>query len=112
MSEVNGKKTEQQAAPEQDMNQLMQVRLEKLRELQAEGRDPFEITTYDATEHSLDIKEAYESYEGKMVSVAGRMMSKRIMGKASFCSVRDLRGAFLPCFGLTRLVVVNYCCLA
>ncbi|KAB0576640.1 lysyl-tRNA synthetase class II [Fusobacterium naviforme] len=92
MSEVNGKKTEQQAAPEQDMNQLMQVRLEKLRELQAEGRDPFEITTYDATEHSLDIKEAYESYEGKMVSVAGRMMSKRIMGKASFCSVRDLRG--------------------
>ena len=92
MSEVNGKKTEQQAAPEQDMNQLMQVRLEKLRELQAEGRDPFEITTYDATEHSLDIKEAYESYEGKMVSVAGRMMSKRVMGKASFCSVRDLRG--------------------
>lgn len=92
MSEVNGKRTEQQAAPEQDMNQLMQVRLEKLRELQAEGRDPFEITTYDATEHSLDIKEAYESYEGKMVSVAGRMMSKRVMGKASFCSVRDLRG--------------------
>ena len=92
MSEVNGKRTEQQAAREQDMNQLMQVRLEKLRELQAEGRDPFEITTYDATEHSLDIKEAYESYEGKMVSVAGRMMSKRVMGKASFCSVRDLRG--------------------
>ena len=92
MSEVNGKRTEQQAAPEQDMNQLMQVRLEKLRELQAEGRDPFEITTYDATEHSLDIKEAYESDEGKMVSVAGRMMSKRVMGKASFCSVRDLRG--------------------
>ncbi|MGP1349671.1 MAG: lysine--tRNA ligase [Stomatobaculum sp.] len=74
------------------MNHLMQVRLEKLRELQAEGRDPFEITSYDVTEHSADIKEAYEAYEGKAVCVAGRMMSKRIMGKASFCSVRDLKG--------------------
>lgn len=93
MSEANESKVKQgQTAPEQDMNHLMQVRLEKLRELQAEGRDPFEITSYDVTEHSADIKEAYEAYEGKAVCVAGRMMSKRIMGKASFCSVRDLKG--------------------
>lgn len=92
MSETNESKVNQgQAAPE-DMNHLMQVRLEKLQELQAEGRDPFEITRYDVTEHSADIKEAYEAYEGKAVCVAGRMMSKRIMGKASFCSVRDLKG--------------------
>ena len=64
----------------------------ELQELQAAGRDPFEIVTYDQTEHSADIKDNYEQYEGKDVSVAGRMMQKRVMGKASFCNVLDLKG--------------------
>ena len=77
---------------EQDLNKLMQVRLDKLKELQAEGKDPFEITKYDRTEFSSDIKENYEAYEGKDVSVAGRIMAKRIMGKASFCTIQDSTG--------------------
>ena len=82
-----------QAAKElQELHRLEQVRLEKLQELQAAGRDPFEIVTYDQTEHSADIKDNYEQYEGKDVSVAGRMMQKRVMGKASFCNVLDLKG--------------------
>ena len=77
---------------EQDVNQLLKVRREKLAELQKNGQNPFEITKYDVTHHSEDIREQFEELEGKTVSVAGRMMSKRVMGKASFCHVQDLRG--------------------
>ncbi len=77
---------------EQDVNQLLQVKREKLANLQAEGRDPFQITKYDVTIHSQEIKDDYDALEGKEVSIAGRMMLKRIMGKASFCNVSDLKG--------------------
>ena len=81
-------------APEQvqDVNELRQVRVDKLQALQAEGNDPFVITKYDQTHHSADIKAGYDELEGKTVRIAGRMMSKRIMGKASFCNVKDLKG--------------------
>ena len=79
-------------AKEQDIHQLLKVRREKLSELQTEGRDPFQITKYDQTAHSADIKDHYAEYDGKEVSIAGRMMSKRVMGKASFCNVQDLKG--------------------
>ena len=81
------------AAQEQDTNRLIKVRMEKLRELQEAGRDPFQIVTYDQTEHSAQIKNNFEAFEGRQVSIAGRMMSKRIMGKASFCSVLDREGS-------------------
>ena len=77
---------------EEDINRLMQVRIDKLKELQEAGKDPFEITKYDRTEFSKDIKENYEKYDGKDVSVAGRIMAKRIMGKASFCTIQDATG--------------------
>lgn len=77
---------------EPDLNQLLKVRREKLAELQASGKDPFQITKYDVTVHSTDVKDNYSEWEGKEVSVAGRMMSKRVMGKASFCNVQDLEG--------------------
>ena len=77
---------------ELDLNRLMQVRMDKLKELQESGKDPFEITKYDRTEFSQDIKDNYENYEGKDVSVAGRIMAKRIMGKASFCTIQDSKG--------------------
>ena len=77
---------------ELDLNRLMQVRMDKLKELQESGNDPFEITKYDRTEFSRQIKENYEQYEGKDVSVAGRIMAKRIMGKASFCTIQDSEG--------------------
>ncbi|HCI73844.1 MAG TPA: lysine--tRNA ligase, partial [Lachnospiraceae bacterium] len=77
---------------QQDMNQLLKVRREKLANLQAEGNDPFVITTYDQTHHASQIKDHFEEMEGKEVSIAGRMMSKRVMGKASFCDVRDRYG--------------------
>ena len=77
---------------EQDVKQLLKVRREKLAQLQTEGKDPFQITKYDVTAHTADIKERYEEMEGKQVSIAGRMMSKRVMGKASFCNVQDLKG--------------------
>ncbi len=77
---------------EQDINQLLKVRREKLANLQAEGKDPFVITKYDVTHHSMEIKDNYDTLEGKEVSVAGRMMFKRVMGKASFCNVQDLQG--------------------
>ena len=85
---------EQQKKPqkEQDINQLLKVRREKLANLQAEGKDPFVITKYDVTHHSMEIKDNYDTLEGKEVSVAGRMMFKRVMGKASFCNVQDLQG--------------------
>ncbi len=77
---------------EPDLNQLLKVRHEKLAELQANGKDPFVITKYDQDAHSADIKENYAEFEGKEVSIAGRMMSKRVMGKASFCNIQDLKG--------------------
>lgn len=77
---------------EQDINQLLKVRREKLAALQEAGKDPFKITKFDVTHHSRDIKEHFEELEGKSVTVAGRIMSKRVMGKASFCNVQDLKG--------------------
>lgn len=77
---------------EQDINQLLKVRREKLAELQTNGKDPFQIVKFDVTHHSQEIKDAFEELEGKSVTIAGRMMSKRIMGKASFCNVQDLQG--------------------
>ncbi len=84
----NVQKTEQVV----DMNQLLKVRREKLAELQAAGNDPFVITKYDVTNHSMEIKNNFEQFDGKTVRVAGRVMSKRVMGKASFCNVQDLEG--------------------
>ena len=83
---------QQKKAQEQDLNQLLKVRRDKLAELQANGKDPFQIMKYDVTNHSMEIKNAFEEFEGKTVSLAGRMMSKRVMGKASFCSIQDLQG--------------------
>ena len=83
---------QQKNAQEQDINQLLKVRREKLADLQANGRNPFEIVKYDVTHHSQEIKDNFETLEGQTVSIAGRMMSKRVMGKASFCNVQDLQG--------------------
>ncbi len=83
---------QQKKVQEQDVNQLLKVRREKLAELQAKGQDPFVITKYDVEIHSQEIKDRFEELEGKQVSVAGRMMSKRVMGKASFCNLQDLKG--------------------
>ena len=77
---------------QQDLNQLLKVRREKLQELQDNGKDPFVITKYDVTHHSTDIKDNFEEMEGKDVTIAGRMMFKRVMGKASFCNLQDLKG--------------------
>ena len=72
-------------SPGQDLNQLLKIRHEKLEELQSNGKDPFQITKYEVTKHSQEIKDDYDTLEGQVVSVAGRMMFKRVMGKASFC---------------------------
>ena len=84
---------QQKNTQEPDVNQLRKVRREKLADLQANGKNPFEITKYDVTCHATDIKENFEEMEGKHVSVAGRVMQKRVMGKASFCNVQDLKGS-------------------
>ncbi len=83
---------QQKNGQEPDLNQLRKVRREKLAELQQSGKDPFVITKYDQTHHSQEIKDNFDELEGKQVSIAGRMMSKRVMGKASFCNVQDLKG--------------------
>ena len=83
---------QQNNVQEQDVNQLRKVRREKLAELQTNGKDPFKITKYDVTCHAADIKDHYEEMEGKHVSVAGRVMQRRVMGKASFCNVLDQSG--------------------
>ena len=83
---------QQKNGQEPDINQLRKVRREKLAELQQNGKDPFVITKYDQTHHSQEIKDNYDELEGSQVSIAGRMMSKRVMGKASFCNVQDLKG--------------------
>ena len=77
---------------QQDLNQLIQVRYDKLHELQANGKDPFVITKYDVTHHSTDIKDNFDALEGQVASIAGRMMLKRVMGKASFCNFQDKEG--------------------
>lgn len=77
---------------EQDINQLLKVRREKLAALQESGKDPFRIMKYDVSHHSLEVKSNFDTLEGKLVTIAGRIMSKRIMGKASFCNVQDLQG--------------------
>ena len=84
---------QQKKAQEQDLNQLLKVRREKLSQLQEEEETRSQITKYDVTHHSMEVKNAFEELEGKSVSLAGRMMSKRVMGKASFCSIQDLQGA-------------------
>ncbi len=83
---------QQKKVQEQDINQLLKVRRDKLAELQENGKDPFVITKYDQEIHSQEIKDRFEELEGKQVSIAGRMMSKRVMGKASFCNIQDLKG--------------------
>jgi len=83
---------EQKKVQEQDVNQLLKVRREKLADLQANGRDPFQITKYEVTHHSQEVKDGFEKLEGQVVTLAGRMMSKRVMGKASFCNIQDLEG--------------------
>lgn len=81
-----------QARTQEELNHVLQARRDKLAELQASGKDPFQVTKYDQTHHSTEIRENYEELEGKVVSVAGRMMFKRVMGKASFCNLQDLKG--------------------
>lgn len=80
-------------SPGQDLNQLLKVRHEKLEDLQKNGKDPFQITKYEVTKHSQEIRDNYDALEGQTVTVAGRMMFKRVMGKASFCNVQDLQGS-------------------
>ena len=83
---------EQKNEQAQDINQLLKIRRDKLKELQENGKDPFTITKYDVTHHSQEIKDQFDEVEGQEVSIAGRLMSKRVMGKASFCNVQDLQG--------------------
>lgn len=83
---------QQKNMQESDVNQLRKVRREKLADLQSNGKNPFIITTYDVTCHAADIKENYDEMEGRQVSLAGRVMQKRVMGKASFCNILDRSG--------------------
>ena len=78
---------------QQNVNEILKLRREKFEALQQNGKDPFKITKYDVTHHSMDIKDGFDQLEGKVVSVAGRMMFKRVMGKASFCNIQDLKGS-------------------
>ena len=87
-----GEQKNAQAPQTQDVNQLLKIRREKLAELQENGKDPFIITKYDVTHHSQEVKDHFDELEEKTVTIAGRMMSKRVMGKASFCNIQDLKG--------------------
>ncbi|MBQ5794907.1 MAG: lysine--tRNA ligase, partial [Kiritimatiellae bacterium] len=87
------RENQQQEMTQAELSELLQIRRDKLAALQQEGRDPFEIVRYDQTHHSKDIHENYEALEGQRVSIAGRMMSKRIMGKASFANILDGKGS-------------------
>ena len=93
---------------EQDLNKLMQVRREKLEELQKEGKNPFAITKYDRTETAGQIKSNYEEFEGKDVSIAGRIIAKRIMGKASFCTIQDSNGTIQSYVSINDLGEESY----
>ena len=90
MKEKVAEQNQQNKNEEKDLNQLLKVRREKLKDLQDNGKDPFQITKFDVTAHSSEIKDNFEQMDGKEVTIAGRMMSKRVMGKASFCNVQDL----------------------
>ena len=83
---------ENKNVPVMDISEQKQIRIDKLKELQSRGKDPFEITRFEPTAYSEDIKANYEEYEGKTVTIAGRVMSKRIMGKAAFCHIQDKQG--------------------
>ena len=83
---------EERIENQQNISELLKVRRDKLADLQANGKDPFQITKYDVTHHSTEIKENFETLQGTVVRIAGRMMSKRVMGKASFCNVQDKPG--------------------
>ena len=90
--EVNAQNVEETTQSREEVNKLIQVKRDKLAELQAAGKDPFRITKYDVTHHSMEIKNNFETLNGTKVSIAGRLMQKRVMGKASFCNVQDLQG--------------------
>ena len=85
---------EQKKTQEQDLNQLLKVRREKLADLQENGKDPFQITKFNVTHHSMEVKNAFDELEGKTVTLAGRMMSKRVMGKASFLQYSGFTGLY------------------
>ena len=87
-----GEQVKNNQPQEQDLNQILKARREKLAALQEAGKDPFVITKFDQTHHSQEIKDNYDELEGKTVTIAGRMMFKRVMGKASFCNIQDLQG--------------------
>ena len=99
MSQENNSQNNQknQNSQQQDVNQLLKVRREKLAALQEAGKDPFQITKFDVTHHSQDVKDNFDALEGKSVTIAGRMMFKRLMGKASFCNIQDLKGS-IQCY--------------
>ena len=90
----NNQKNQQNQAPQtqEELSSLLQIRRQKLTDLQAAGKDPFVITKFDVTNHSVDVKDNFEEYDGKEVVIAGRMMSKRVMGKASFANIQDKLG--------------------
>ena len=102
---------QQNKKEEQDLNQLLKVRREKLAELQENGKDPFQITKYDVTAHSTDVKDNFETMDGKEVTLAGRMMSKRVMGKASFCNIQDLKGNIQSYVARDSIGEESYCLL-
>ena len=89
MSEKKAPQTEPQEEPQQDLSELLQIRRDKLAALQEAGKDPYAVTKYDVTVKNADIRARFEELENTQVSIAGRMMSRRIMGKASFMDVRD-----------------------
>ena len=92
MAEEKNVKTEEKVVTEVQLNEQRKIRRDKLKELQDAGKDPFQITKFDATHHTMEVKENYDTLEGQTVVLAGRLMSKRVMGKASFCNIQDLEG--------------------
>ena len=90
--ENNMQGMEESVQSKEEVNRLVKVRKDKLAELQAAGKDPFQLTKYHMTHHSMEIKNNFDEFNGKTVSIAGRLMQKRVMGKASFCNVQDLQG--------------------
>ena len=97
MAQDHNRNQNNQGNQQRDINQLLKVRREKLSALQEAGKDPFQITKYDVTHHSQDVKDNFDALEGQRVTIAGRMMFKRIMGKASFCNIQDLKGS-IQCY--------------
>ncbi len=97
MAQDHNRNQNNQGNQQQDINQLLKVRREKLSALQEAGKDPFQITKYDVTHHSQDVKDNFDALEGQRVTIAGRMMFKRVMGKASFCNIQDLKGS-IQCY--------------